>query len=207
MVFLRPSGTAATYFARCDESAGPATRSHTRRAPWMHPRALFLSRPRSRYRTCRPACDRRHRRAVARIGLGALGRLMLLFGAAGWIADPASYVGSQPAPGVTLARGPSDRARDAGGQARPGSSLSLIRLAGNSSIGECPRDVEMASRLAPDDPERRTIEGVPARTLSPACIAWPGGRGPPAVAAPTRARSPSASQCRCRLTRPTTSIP
>ena len=40
--------------------------------------------------------------------------------------------------------------------------------------GEFPRDVEIGSRLAPDDSDQRTIEGVPTRQLSPGVyrVAW-----------------------------------
>ena len=91
---------------------------------------------------------------------------MLLAGAADGLRPRPSYVGSQPAPGATLTGGPAAVRVTFAARLDPGSSVSLIRLAGNSPTDDAPRDVEMAGRLAPDDPERRTIEGVPSRRLS-----------------------------------------
>jgi hypothetical protein len=116
------------------------------------------------------------------VGLGALGALMLLFGAAAGLRTQASYIGSQPAPGVTLASGPRTLRVTLATRLDPGSSLSLIRLASNPESGEFPRDVELVSRLAPDDADQRTIEATPRRILSAGLyrVAWwarPAGGG------------------------------
>lgn len=173
MLFLRPSGTAATYFA-LDESAD-APEAYTARS--VHAPAPPLPPPQST--VALPDLSPLRPLAgivvvVARLGLGALGALMLLFGAAGALRSQPSWVASQPAPGVTLASGPRTLRVTLATRLDPGSSLSLIRLVTNPESGEFPRDVELVSRLAPDDAERRTLEATPTRTLSPGLyrVAW-----------------------------------
>jgi hypothetical protein len=166
-VFLRPSGAAAAYFADMDLMPGQARDSGASSAPplWVGT-APGAKRSAVAYGA---AVDARAIGAVARvaqIGLVALGAAILIFGAAAGLRPQLSYVGSQPVPGATLTRGPAIVRVTLAARLDPGSSVSLIRLTGNSSIADGPRDVEIASHLATDDPERRTIEGVPARRLS-----------------------------------------
>ena len=169
LAFLRPSGTAAGYFAADTTSAPGQSPDASATAlaapqPWIRPAPLTTTS----HPVALGAVNARSKAGViaraAQGGLGALGALMLLAGAAD--GPRPSYVGSQPAPGATLTGGPAAVRVTLAARLDPGSSVSLIRLAGNSSTDDAPRDVEMAGRLAPDDPERRTIEGVPARRLS-----------------------------------------
>ncbi len=172
LVFLRPSGAAAGYFA-ADTTPVPGQApdaSATALAapqPWIRPAPITTT---SHPVALAGAGNARSKPGVfaraAQVGLGALGVLMLLAGAADGLRPRPSYVGSQPAPGATLTGGPAAVRVTFAARLDPGSSVSLIRLAGNSSADDAPRDVEMAGRLAPDDPERRTIEGVPSRRLS-----------------------------------------
>ena len=187
MMFLRPSGPAATYFSEgLPADANPlaiqnAVADQTRAAhaaasvtphAWSPavppgqppvPARLDASSPRRRPGVVSQA---------ARVGLVALGTLMLLLGAADGLRARAVYVSSQPVPGVSLTSGPRAVRVTLAATLGPGSSLSLIRLAGNP--GEFPRDVGIASRLAPDDADQRTIEGVPTGQLSPGVyrVAW-----------------------------------
>ena len=184
LVFLRPSGEAATHFVT--DVPADSTQVHEARvahasAPhtWMPAAPLAAPPAVARQDASNPRPSHGVSQA-ARVGLGILGTLLLLFGAADGLRARASYVGSQPAPGVTLARSPRALRVTLAARLGPGSSLSLIRLAGEP--GEFPRDVEMASRLAADDPDRRTIEGVPTRALSTGLyrVAWwarPAGGG------------------------------
>jgi len=186
-VFLRPSGPAAGHFAADaslvpDQARGAHAPVLAAPQPWI--RVAPVSAPTQAGAHADVANARPKPGVVARVaqvGLGALGALMLMVGAADGLRPRASYVSSQPVPGATLASVAAVRVTFAA-RLDPGSSVSLIRLAGNPSAGEAPRDVEIAGRLAPDDPERRTIEGVPARRLSPGLyrLAWwarPAGGG------------------------------
>jgi hypothetical protein len=157
LMFLRPWGPAATYFS--ESLPVPAM-------PLASPPAV------ARHHASNPRLRRGLAAKAARVGLCALGGLMLLFGAADGLRTRAFYVSSQPVPGVTLASSPRAVRVTLAANLGPGSSLSLIRLAGIP--GEFPRDVEIASRLVPDDADQRTIEGVPKRQLSPGVyrVAW-----------------------------------
>ena len=213
LVFLRPSGEAATHFATdVPADSAPMPDARVAHAPssatphtWMPAAPLAAPPAVARHDASNPRPRPGIVSQAARVGLVVLGALMLLFGAADGLRARASYVDSQPAAGVTLASSPRAVRVTLAARLGPGSSLSIIRLAGKP--GEFPRDVKIASRLAPDDPDQRTIEGLPTRLCPRACIAWPGGRGPLAGVAPNKARSPSASPCLCPVTRRTTSIP
>ncbi len=173
MMFLRPSGAAAGYFAMDESPDAPEAHiGRSAHAPAQAPPHGWKSA------SALPSIVTQ----AARVGLGALGALMLLFGAAAGLRTQASYIGSQPAPGVTLASGPRTLRVTLATRLDPGSSLSLIRLASNPESGEFPRDVELVSRLAPDDAEQRTIEATPRRILSAGLyrVAWwarPAGGG------------------------------
>ena len=167
-VFLRPSGPAAAYFAAAaDPMPDRASDAGASSAPppWGHT-AHGAEQVAVAYRTVLGARAIGVVARVAQIGLLALGAAMLIFGAAAGFRPQLTYVGSQPVPGATLTRGPATVRVTLAARLDPGSSVSLIRLTGNSSIDDGPRDVAIASRLATDDPESRTIEGVPARRLS-----------------------------------------
>jgi hypothetical protein len=84
---------------------------------------------------------------------------MLLFGAADGLRTRATYVRSQPArrPSEALA---SVRVSFAAAL-DPASSLRLTRLVLPPYTGEQPTPIELSRHLAPDDPEQRTLEGVP----------------------------------------------
>ena len=87
---------------------------------------------------------------------------MLLFGAADALRTRASYVSSQPTPGVMLEHPPAAVRVSFGAALDPASSLSLTRLFLPPYTGEQPKDVEITRRLAPDDPTSRTLEAVPS---------------------------------------------
>jgi methionine-rich copper-binding protein CopC len=95
----------------------------------------------------------------ARLGLAALGALMLLFAAADGLRTRAFYVTSQPAPGATLTAGPTAVRATFGAELDAASSLSVTRLVVNPT-GNGPQDMDVTSRLAPHDPQRRTLEAV-----------------------------------------------
>ncbi len=95
--------------------------------------------------------------------LAGLGVLMLLFWASDTMRSRAAYVTSTPLPAASLATAPPvirvafDHALD------PISSLSLVYLPIVASENDIARDVPVTSRLASDDAERRTLEGIPPR--------------------------------------------
>ena len=88
---------------------------------------------------------------------------MLLFGAADALRTRATYVSSQPAPGVMLEQPPAAIRVSFGAALDPASSLTLTRQVLPPYTGEQPKDVEITRRIAPDDPERRTLEAVPSQ--------------------------------------------
>jgi hypothetical protein len=178
LVFLRPSGEAATHFATdVPADSAPMHDARVAHAPssatphtWMP--AAPLAAPPAAARASNPRPRPGIVSQAARVGLFALGTLLLLFGAADGLRARASYVDSRPAAGATLATSPRAVRVTLAARLNPGSSLSIIRLAGKP--GEFPQDVKIDSRLAPDDPDRRTIEGVPTRALSTGLyrVAW-----------------------------------
>ena len=172
LAFLRPSGAAAGYFA-ADTTPVPGQAPDASAPTLAAPQPWIRAAPVTA--TPHPVAHAGEGNArskpgviarAAQVGLGALGALMLLAGAADGLRPRPSYVGSQPAPGAMLTGGPAAVRVTFAARLDPGSSVSLIRLAGDTAADDAPRDVEMASRLVPDDPERRTIEGVPSRRLS-----------------------------------------
>ena len=167
-VFLRPSGAAAAYFAADTNPMADQARdagASSAPPPWVRA-AAAAERSAVAYGAVANARAMGAIARVAQIGLVALGAAMLIFGAAAGLRPQLSYVSSQPASGATLGRGPATVRVTLAARLDPGSSVSLIRLTGNSSVNDGPRDVEIASRLATDDLDQRTIEGVPARRLS-----------------------------------------
>jgi methionine-rich copper-binding protein CopC len=87
---------------------------------------------------------------------------MLLFGAADGLRTRASYVSSQPAAGATVAAAPAVVRVSFGAALDPASSLSLTRLVLPPYTGEQPTEIEISHRLAPDDPQKRTLEAIPS---------------------------------------------
>jgi hypothetical protein len=96
-------------------------------------------------------------------GLAGLGVLMLLFSVGDSMRPRAAFVASTPEPGASLAVAPRairvafDRALT------PASRLSLVYLPVVGSENDIARDVDVVSRLASDDVQRRTLEAIPPR--------------------------------------------
>ena len=95
--------------------------------------------------------------------LAGLGVLMLLFWISGSVRVRAAYVDSTPQPAASLAVAPPairvsfDHALD------PASTISLVYLPVVASENDIANDVQVVSRLASDDINRRTLEAVPPR--------------------------------------------
>jgi hypothetical protein len=186
LVFLRPSGTAASYFSAGTipvPDPAPASQIPDSSAPdvWT-PVMPSLTPPVASENVPHPRPAAGMLARVAQVGMVGLGALMVLFGAANGLRAQATYAGSQPAPGATLTSRPGVVRVSFATRLDPGSSLSLIRLAGHPSDGDGPRDVALTSRLAPDDRDQQTIEGLPVHRLSPGLyrVAWwvrPAGGG------------------------------
>jgi methionine-rich copper-binding protein CopC len=169
LAFLRPSGAAAALFTAGRSAVSGEALAET-------PRAAAPSRPRiplapvpERQATAPPDVARGRLQTgvggrLARLALGVLGTLMLVFGSADGLRTRAFYVRSQPAPGETLANVPAAVRVTFGAELDPASSLSITRLVVQPSAGDVPRNVQIElTRLAPDDPGSRTIEAVPSR--------------------------------------------
>ncbi len=176
-VFLRPSGAAAAYFAadtnlradqaRCRECIIGATTVGAAPRPLPNGARSPLARWQTHVRWA-PSSLESHKSGSSRWA-----RRRSSFGAAAGLRPQLSYVGSQPAPGATLARGPATVRVTLAARLDPGSSVSLIRLAGNSSTDDAPRDVEIASRLA----TRRSRTANDRRRARPAVVDRPVSRG------------------------------
>lgn len=171
LAFLRPSGSAAAFF-----TAGPGAapeealhKVHTESAA-SRPRIPIAPVGERQAATNRHVANGRPEPGagarLARLALAVLGALMLVFAGADRLRTRPFYVSSQPAPGATLADAPAAVRVTFGARLDPSSSLSVTRLVVQPSAGEEPRVVEISPRLAPDDPESRTIEGVPPRLSS-----------------------------------------
>ena len=171
LAFLLPSGAAAAFFTAGPNPASDEALHETPREP-AAPRPSIPIDPFGERQSVtspdpakvRPGPGAGARRA--RVALAVLGALMLLFAAADRLRTRPFYVSSQPAPGATLADAPGAVRVTFGARLDPSSSLSVTRLVVQPSAGEEPRVVEISPRLAPDDPESRTIEGVPPRLSS-----------------------------------------
>jgi methionine-rich copper-binding protein CopC len=162
---LRPSGAAALYFAS-DRGAASAEQADVTLAepvtprPWTPVVAVTARQQVARQDVASQRSGPGALAQLARLGLAALGALMLLFGAADRLRTRAFYVESQPAPGATLTAGPTAVRATFGAELDPASSLSVTRLVSEPSAGNGPQDIDVASRLAPQDPQRRTLEVV-----------------------------------------------
>ena len=163
--FLRPSGGAAAYFAG-DLGAAQAEQSDAILAepaapgPWNPVVAVAARQHVARQDVANHRSGPGALAQLARLGLAALGALMLLFGAADRLRTRAFYVESQPAPGATLTAGPTAVRATFGAALDPASSLSVTRLVLDPTSGNGPQDMDVTSRLAPHDPRRRTLEAV-----------------------------------------------
>jgi methionine-rich copper-binding protein CopC len=165
LAFLRPSGAAAAFFTE-GASPAPADAVHAPQpqSPAQGPALPTRKEPQAEAQSAtRPALTPRPAARRARLALAALGAFMLLFGAADALRTRASYVSSQPAPGATLEQPPAAVRVSFGAALDPASSLSLTRLVLPPYTGAQPEDVEITRRLAPDDPQQRTLEAVPAQ--------------------------------------------
>jgi len=149
--FLRPSGDAAAYFAGGGEAAPREPRPEPVRA------------------------ERRPHAPRGKTALVVIGAFMLCFALFDAARTRARFAASEPAPGATLAAPPVVVRVRFTAALDPASTLSLTRLGGVASAVVGP------SRVAPDDPARRTLE-APAADLGPGVyhVAWhalPAGGG------------------------------
>lgn len=163
--FLWPSGRAAGYFAGDLDSAPAEQPDATLAGPatprvWVPPVAVTERKQVATQDVVPRRPGPGLSAQLARLGLAALGALMLLFGAADGLRTRATYVTSEPAPGATLTAGPRAVRVTFGAELDPASSLSLTRLIMEPAVGNEPQDVTAVSRLAPYDPKRRTLEIV-----------------------------------------------
>ena len=185
VAFLRPSGAAAAFFT---EGEGPASAAALRAARSQsiahRPSVPTVKESQAASQSAaRPPPAPRAPVRRARLGLVALGALMLVFAAADGLRTRASYLSSEPAPGATLADPPAAVRVSFGAPLDPTSSLSITRLVVQPSAGGGPSEVEITHRIAPDDPQRRTLEAVPAHLPAGLYrVAWqalPAGGGVP----------------------------
>ncbi len=163
LAFLRPSGAAAGFFTE-SASAAAAPRAAQPQSVALRLAALPAREPPVASRgPARPPPARPQRAPArrARLALAVLGALMLAFALADGLRMRAAYVSSLPEPGTTLAASPAVVRVSFGAALDPASSLSLTRLVLPPYTGEQPQDVEISRRIAPDDPEGRTLEAVP----------------------------------------------
>ncbi|WP_411726066.1 copper resistance protein CopC [Methyloglobulus sp.] len=166
LAFLQPSGAAAAFFMEGTNPAPDEALHATlvesvvlRSSILISERQAVSNRDVAAAAPPEPGADTR----IPRLALAVLGALMLLFAAADGLRTRASYLNSQPAPGARLSDPPTVVRVTFGAALDPASSLSIVRLFVHSSAGEEPRDIQIARRLAPDDPERRMIEAVMPR--------------------------------------------
>ena len=99
----------------------------------------------------------------ARWALAGLGVLMLLFWVIDSVRSRAAYVDSTPQPAASLAATPPAIRVAFDHTLQPASTLSLVYLPVEASENDIARDVEVVSRLASDDVNRRTLEAIPPR--------------------------------------------
>lgn len=160
--FLRPSNGAAAYFAG-DLSASQAEQSDAIRAEPAAPRPWIPAAAVAAQEVARRDIAKQRSGPVALaqgLGLVALGTMMLLFGVADSLRTRAFYVGSQPAPGVTLTAGPTAIRASFGAALDAASSLSVTRLVLDPTSDNGSQDMDVTSRLAAHDPQRRTLEAM-----------------------------------------------
>jgi hypothetical protein len=156
-VFLRPSGRASGAFGETLEDAPelPNLVGSYKQEPFV----AFSAEAGERTASSNGMSGG----AYARWAMAGLGVLMLLF----WVTDSlrprGAYVASTPQPAASLPAAPPairvtfDRAL------QPASTLSLVYLPVVASENDIARDVPVVSRLASDDVDRRTLEGIPPR--------------------------------------------
>jgi len=164
LAFLRPSGATAAFFTKgaCPVRAD-ALRAPRPQFPAHRPSVPTLKEPQAASQSAaRPPPAQPAPARSARLGLGALGAVLLVFAAADGLRTRPSYVSSQPAPGATLAHPPVAVRVSFAAALDPASSLSLTRRVVQPSAGEEPSEVEISRRLAPDASEQRTLEAVPS---------------------------------------------
>ena len=99
----------------------------------------------------------------ARWALAGLGVLMLLFWVIDSVRSRASYVDSTPQPAASLTAAPPVIRVAFDHALQPASTVSLVYLPVEASENDIARDVEVVSRLASDDANRRTLEAIPPR--------------------------------------------
>jgi methionine-rich copper-binding protein CopC len=112
-----------------------------------------------------------------------LGVLMLVWSAVDALRTRASYLSSQPAPGASLEAAPSTVRITFRAELDPASSIGLTRLGNGAPGSGLPLDIAVVRRLASDDPQRRTLEAIPAPLSSGLYrVSWhafPAGGGVP----------------------------
>ena len=171
-VFLRPSGPPAASFSRdaTAEPVGvpsmPATIGVT---PVVHrvveePTAARIAgspapiaAPLPRDRDVRPGAFSPY----AHRWLTVLGGLLLLFWAVTGLRARPAYVDSLPAVGSSLDQAPAVIRVTFTTALDSASTLSLVQVPVAPGNGEIAREIPILSRLAADDPQQRTIEGIP----------------------------------------------
>jgi methionine-rich copper-binding protein CopC len=178
-VFLRPAAPAAAWFARGTITEPILSHAATTWAPAgrafpQGPTPAPAPPPTS----ARPPAPPRvpPRRAQAAVLL--LGSFMLCCAALDTLRTRTAYESSEPSPGATLAAPPARIRLRFAAALDPDSSLRVTRL--GTGDGEIARPVEVASRLAPDDPQRRTLEAAPALAPGLYHVSWsalPAGGG------------------------------
>ena len=99
----------------------------------------------------------------ARWALAGLSVLMLLFWVIDSVRSRASYVDSTPQPAASLTAAPPVIRVAFDHALQPASTVSLVYLPVVASENDIARDVEVVSRLASDDANRRTLEATPPR--------------------------------------------
>jgi methionine-rich copper-binding protein CopC len=172
-VFLRPSGPPAASFSRdaTAEPVGvpsmPATIGVT---PVVHrvveeptaaripdsPAPIAAALPQDRD-VNRPGAFS----SYAHRWLTVLGVLLLLFWAVAGLRARPAYVNSMPAVGSSLDQGPAVIQVTFTTALDSASTLSLVQVPAVPGNGEIAREIPILSRLAADDPQHRTIEGIP----------------------------------------------
>jgi len=99
----------------------------------------------------------------ARWALAGLGVLLLVFWVIDSVRSRAAYVDSTPQPAASIAATPPAIRVVFDHALQPASTLSLVYLPVEASENDIARDVEVVSRLASDDVNRRTLEAIPPR--------------------------------------------
>ena len=160
LVFLRPSGAAASYFTQGGACPAPVEASRKSESVPTAPLSADAG-VETLVRT--PVSEARVSRSRSHIGLALAvpGALMLMFAAADGLRTRASFVSSQPEPGAILSDPPAVVRIKLDAPLDPASSLAITRLV-NQPDRAGVFEVEIVRRLAPDDLQRRTLEGVSA---------------------------------------------